>query len=83
LILEQSREFTGEALKMAKELCRRDGKACSLDDLKKGVAGVTMLTVVADDNDRRAYLNIAKALAEQKPGPLTTFSSSRPAVCRR
>jgi hypothetical protein len=68
---------------MAKELCRRDGKACSLDDFEKGVAGVTMLTVVADDNDRRAYLNIAKALAEQKPGPLTTFSSSRPAVCRR
>jgi uncharacterized protein len=71
LILEQSREFTGEALKMAKELCRRDGKAWSLDDFENGVAGVTMLTVVADDNDRRAYLNIAKALAEQKPGPLT------------
>ena len=83
LILEQTREFTGEALKIAKELCRRDGKAWSLDDFENGVAGVTMLTVVADDNDRRAYLNSAKALAEQKSGPLTTFSSSRPAVCRR
>jgi hypothetical protein len=36
---------------------------------------VTILTVVADDNDRKAYLNRAKALLEQK-GPLTSSSSS-------
>jgi hypothetical protein len=73
LILEQTREFAatqeigaGEPLEKAKELCRRDGKAWSLDDFESGVSGVTMLTVVADDNDRKAYLNRAKALLKQK-----------------
>jgi uncharacterized protein len=73
LILEQTREFAatqelgaGEPLEKAKELCRRDGKAWSLDDFESGVSGVTMLTVVADDHDRETYLNRAKALLEQK-----------------
>jgi hypothetical protein len=73
LILEQTREFAAtqefgaaEPLEKAKELCRRDGKAWSLDDFESGVSGVTMLTVVADDNDRKAYLNRAKALLEHK-----------------
>ena len=91
LILEQTREFAatqefgaGEPLEKAKELCRRDGKAWSLDDFESGVSGVTMLTIVADDNDRKAYLNRAKALLKQElPGPLATSSSSRPAVRRR
>ena len=47
-------------------MCRRDGMAWSLDDFESGVLGVTMLTVVADDNDRKAYLNRAKALLEQR-----------------
>jgi hypothetical protein len=61
LIFEQTRQFAtqefgaGEPLEKAKELCRRDGKAWSLDDFEGGVSGVTMLTVVADDNDRQAY----------------------------
>jgi hypothetical protein len=57
LIPEQTREFVatqefgvGEALEKAKELCRRDGKAWSLDDFESGVSGVTMLTVFADDD---------------------------------
>ena len=74
LILEQTREFAATqefgasepVVEKAKELCRRDGKAWSLDDFESGVSGVTMLTVVADDNDRKAYLNTAKALLEQK-----------------
>jgi PPOX class probable FMN-dependent enzyme len=73
LILEQTRQFAAtqefgasEPLEKAKELCRRDGKAWSLDDVEGGASGVTMLTVVADDNDRKAYLNRAKALLEQK-----------------
>ena len=50
---------------------------------ESGVLGVTMLTVVADDNDRKAYLNRAKALLKQElPGPLATSSSSRPAIRR-
>jgi hypothetical protein len=43
-------------------LCRRDGKAWSVDDFESGVSGVTM---VADNNDRKAYLNRAKALLKQ------------------
>jgi len=73
LILEPTGEFAAtqefgasEPLEKAKEVCRRDGKAWSLDDFESGVSGVTMFTVVADDNDRTAYLNRAKALLEQK-----------------
>jgi hypothetical protein len=36
------------------------GKAWSLDDFENGVSGVTMLTVVADEEKRREYLNRAK-----------------------
>ena len=43
--------------KKARELCRSEGKAWSLRDFEKGVPGVTMLTVVADENERREYLN--------------------------
>jgi PAS domain S-box-containing protein len=54
----------GRILQKAKKLCRRDGKAWSLDDLQNGVTGVTMLTVVASEEDRTEYLNRAKALLE-------------------
>ena len=55
-----------QILEKAKELCRCEGKAWNLDDFKNGVSGVTMLTVVADDNDRTYYLNRAKAFLKQK-----------------
>lgn len=55
-----------QILEKAKELCRCEGKAWNLDDLKNGVSGVTMLTVVADDNDRTKYLNRANAFLKQK-----------------
>jgi hypothetical protein len=55
-----------QILRKAKELCRRDGKTWSLDDFENGVAGVTMLTVVVDDNGRRVYLNRAMVLLRQK-----------------
>jgi hypothetical protein len=42
------------------------GKAWNLDDFKNGVSGVTMLAVVADDNDRTKYLNRANAFLKQK-----------------
>lgn len=48
--------------KKARQLCRRDGKAWSLDDFKNGVPGVTMLTVVADEKKRGEYLNLAKVM---------------------
>jgi hypothetical protein len=43
-----------------------EGKAWKLEDFENGVPGVTMLTVVADDNDRTSYLNRAKAFLKQK-----------------
>jgi hypothetical protein len=55
-----------EILRKAKELCRCDGKTWSLDDFENGVAGVTMPTVVADDNDRTEYLNRAGALLKEE-----------------
>jgi hypothetical protein len=55
-----------QILEKAKELCRCEGKAWNLDDFENGVSGVTMLTVVADDNDRTYYLNRAKAFLKQK-----------------
>jgi hypothetical protein len=50
--------------KKARQLCRRDGKAWSLDDFENGVSGVTMLTVVADEKKRGEYLSRAKAILE-------------------
>jgi hypothetical protein len=58
-----------EIFQKAKDLCRKDGKAWSLDDLQNRVPGVTMLTVVADDNDRKYYLTRATAFLKQK-GPV-------------
>jgi hypothetical protein len=55
-----------EIFQKAKDLCRKDGKTWSLDDLQNRVPGVTMLTVVADDNDRTYYLTRAKAFLKQK-----------------
>jgi hypothetical protein len=54
-----------QILRKAKELCRLDCKTWSLDDFDKGLAGVTMFTMVADDSDRAKYLNQAKALLEK------------------
>jgi hypothetical protein len=53
--------------KIAKELCRREGKAWSLRDFENGVPGVTMLTVVADEKKRREYLNRAKVMLKRNP----------------
>jgi hypothetical protein len=52
--------------KRARELCRSEGKAWSLRDFENGVPGVTMLTVVADENKRREYLNRAKVMLKRK-----------------
>jgi hypothetical protein len=51
--------------KKARELCRSEGKAWSLRDFENGVPGVTMLTVVADENKRREYLNRAKVMLKR------------------
>jgi hypothetical protein len=48
--------------KKAKKLCLGEGNAWSLNDFEKGVPGVTMLTVVADDKKRREYLDRAKLM---------------------
>jgi hypothetical protein len=55
-----------QILEKAKEQCRCEGKAWNLDDFENGVSGVTMLTVVADDDDRTKYLNRAKAFLKQR-----------------
>ena len=52
-------------LEKAKELCRIDRKAWSLDDFSARSA-VTKLTDVADDKDRAEYLRRAKALLKVK-----------------
>jgi hypothetical protein len=49
----------------AKQLCRRDGKAWSPDDFEDGVAGVTMLTVIADEKKRSEYLNQARVILQR------------------
>jgi hypothetical protein len=36
--------------------------AWSMHDFEKGVSGVTMLTVVADEKKRREYLNRARLI---------------------
>jgi hypothetical protein len=51
-----------QILQKAKDLCYSEGNARSLNDLKNRVPGVSMVTVVAKDNDRTEYLNRAKAL---------------------
>jgi hypothetical protein len=51
--------------KKASQLCRSEGKAWSLRDFENGVPGVTMLTVVADENKRRQYLNRAKMMLKR------------------
>jgi hypothetical protein len=53
-------------LQKARELCRSEGNAWSLDDFEKGVPGVTMLTVVVDEKKRREYLNRAKVMLKRK-----------------
>jgi hypothetical protein len=52
-------------LQKASQLCRGEGKAWSLRDFENGVPGVTMLTVVVDENKRREYLNRAKAMLKR------------------
>jgi hypothetical protein len=56
----------GQILEKAKEQCRCEDKAWNLDDFENGVSGVTMLPVVASDNDRTYYLKRAKAFLKQK-----------------
>jgi hypothetical protein len=51
--------------KKAKELCRSEGKAWSLRDFENGVPGVTMRTVVPDEQKRREYLNQAKVMLKR------------------
>jgi hypothetical protein len=57
-----------QIIQKAKELCRREGKAWSLDDFQNGVPGITMVSVVAKDSDRTHYLNRAKALLQRDGG---------------
>ena len=52
-------------LQKAKDLCRGEGNAWSLEDFENGVPGVTMLTVVADEKKRREYLNQAKVMLKR------------------
>jgi hypothetical protein len=66
-----------QTLERAKELCRCEGKAWNLDDFKNGVSGVTMLAVVADDNDRTKYLNRANAILKQKD-PIRSLGPGAP-----
>ena len=51
--------------KKARDLCRSEGNAWSLEDFENGVPGVTMLTVVADEKKRREYLNRAKVMLKR------------------
>ena len=54
-----------ELHKVARQLCYREGMAWSLGDFEKGVSGVTMLTVVADEKKRREYLNRARLMLKK------------------
>jgi hypothetical protein len=67
--------------KKAKELCRSEGKAWSLNDFENGVPGVTMLTVVADEKKRREYLNQAKVMLKRNSEVMAAVSRPRP-LCR-
>jgi hypothetical protein len=51
--------------KKARQLCIGEGKAWSLRDFENGAPGVTMLTVVADENKRREYLTRAKMMLKR------------------
>ena len=54
-----------ELHKVAKQLCYREGMAWSLGDFEKGVSGVTIFTVVADEKKRREYLNRARLMLKK------------------
>jgi hypothetical protein len=43
--------------------------AWSLSDFEKGVSGVTMLTVVADERKRREYLKRAREILQGESEP--------------
>ena len=60
-----------ELRKLARQLCYRDGMAWSLSDFEKGVFGVTMLTVVADERKRREYLKRARIMLKGGSEPLS------------
>jgi hypothetical protein len=47
---------------MAWQLCYGEGMAWSLRDFEKGVSGVTIFTVVADEKKKREYLNRAREM---------------------
>jgi hypothetical protein len=53
-----------EIRKLARQLCYGEGMAWSLSDFEKGVFGVTIFTVVADEKKRREYLNRARLMLE-------------------
>jgi hypothetical protein len=53
--------------KKARELCYRDGLAWSLEDFRNRVSGVTMLTVVVNENKRQEYLNRAREMLKKHP----------------
>jgi hypothetical protein len=63
-----SKPVEEKILQKAKELCRRGGKAWSLDDFRQDVSGVTMFTRVADAADRNLYLRQARTMLEQNTG---------------
>jgi hypothetical protein len=51
-----------EIRRMARQLCYGEGMAWSLRDFEKGVSGVTIFTVVADEKKKREYLNRAREM---------------------
>jgi hypothetical protein len=53
-----------EIRRLARQLCYGEGMAWSLSDFEKGVFGVTIFTVVADEKKRREYLNRARLMLE-------------------
>ena len=63
--------------KMARDLCRSEGYAWSVNDFENGVPGVTMLTVVADENKRREYLDRAKVMLKRNSNSFRAISRKR------
>jgi hypothetical protein len=63
--LMRTRATEGLILQRAKEMCHKDGKAWSLDDLENHVPGVTMVTLIASDDDRIEYLNRSREFLEK------------------
>jgi len=55
---------SSEIRNLARQLCYGEGMAWSLSDFEKGVFGVTLFTVVADEKKRREYLNRARMMLE-------------------